>query len=144
MKISKLLPALLVATMIIMSGCYNDEPKPLVALPENADQEHERNSASVRLASGFMGSTSGFAVLAATTITNDGASIISTNVGVIPGTAITGFQPSPINAIEGPGTVTAGLGKVGGTIHAGGSFLPGAWSQRYQGEEHKHNRPHRN
>lgn len=126
MKISKLLPALLLATMMTMSGCYNDEPQPLVTLPENADQDHGRNSASGRLSSDFMGTASGFSVLAATTITNDGLSIISTNAGVSPGTALTGFQPSPINTIEGPGTVTTGLGEVGGIIYAGGPVAAAA------------------
>jgi hypothetical protein len=67
-----------------------------------------------------LGSTSTFAVLGATTVTNDGASLITGNLGVSPGTAITGFQPIPINAIVGPGTVTGGLGIVNGTIYAGG------------------------
>lgn len=114
------------ASMMIMGGCYNDEPQPVVTLKLNADQETGRNSAVGRLSSDFLGSASGFSVLAATTITNDGFSIISTDLGVSPGTAITGFQPSPINSIEGPGTVTAGLGEVGGTIYAGGPVAAAA------------------
>jgi hypothetical protein len=136
MKISKLLPSLFMASMMIMSGCYNDEPQPLVTLPENAPQDYERNSASGRLASDLMGSASGFAVLAATTITNDGISIVSTNIGVSPGTAITGFQPAPINNIEGPGTVTAGLGEVGGTIYAGGSVAEAAHQDAVSAYDH--------
>jgi hypothetical protein len=41
-------------------------------------------------------------------------------LGVSPGTAITGFQPTPLNTIMGPGTVTPGLGIVTGTIYANG------------------------
>jgi hypothetical protein len=136
MKISKLLPALLMAFMMIMSGCYNDEPQPLVTLQENAPQDYERNSASGRIASDFMGSASGFSILAATTITNDGRSIVSTNIGVSPGTAITGFQPSPINNIEGPGTVTAGLGEVEGTIYAGGPVAAAAHQDAVSAYDH--------
>jgi hypothetical protein len=136
MKISKLIPALFMASMMIMSGCYNDEPQPLLTSPENAPQDYERNSASGRLSSDFMGSASGFSVLAATTITNDGLSIISTNVGVSPGTALTGFQPSPINHIEGPGTVTGGLGEVGGTIYAGGSVAEAAHQDAVSAYDH--------
>lgn len=44
-----------------------------------------------------------YAVLAGTTVTNTGPSVISGNVGVSPGTAVTGFPPGIVNA---------------GTIHA--------------------------
>ena len=66
------------------------------------------------------GGATTFAVLAGTTITNDGASLITGDIGVSPGSALTGFQQTPFNSISGSGTVTPGLGLVTGTIYASG------------------------
>ncbi|HZS74796.1 MAG TPA: ice-binding family protein [Candidatus Nitrosotalea sp.] len=51
-----------------------------------------------------LGTAGNFAVLGASTVTNTGNSLVTGNLGVSPGTAITGFPP----------------GKVIGTIYAGG------------------------
>jgi hypothetical protein len=56
-----------------------------------------------------LGAADSFAVLGATTVTSAGVSTISGDLGVSPGTAVTGFGP-------GIGTVT------GGSIHAGDSL----------------------
>jgi Ice-binding-like/PEP-CTERM motif len=51
-----------------------------------------------------LGTAGSYGVLAGSTVTNTGASVISGNVGVWPGSAVTGFPPGIV---------------VGGTIHAG-------------------------
>ncbi len=77
-------------------------------------------TASAASAQPSLGTAQGFAVLGASTVTNTGASILTGNAGVSPGTELTGFLPAPANTIAVPGTVTPGLGVVTRTIYAGG------------------------
>jgi type VI secretion system secreted protein VgrG len=58
----------------------------------------------------ILGSAQSYAVLGGSTVTNTGSSVLWGDLGVFPGTAITGFGP-----------VDGGPGTVNGTIHAGDS-----------------------
>jgi hypothetical protein len=107
------------AAVFLFTGCTQMDITPNGVDPRDADLMKSAFGESALLTIP-LATASNFAVLAGTTVTNDGASVITGNLGVSPGTAITGFQPVPINTIMGPGTVTAGLGVVNGTIYAGG------------------------
>jgi len=113
--------AFAIASAALLAGCANQNLGPS---PNGGLKTASLSSADLRLAKTLQLSvpvgTTNFAVLAATTVTSDGLSVITGDLGVSPGTAITGFQPIPTNSISGPGTVTAGLGVVTGTIYAGG------------------------
>jgi Ice-binding-like/PEP-CTERM motif len=52
-----------------------------------------------------LGTAGSFGVLAGSTVTNTGSSVISGNVGAWPGSAVTGFPPGIVNA---PGTIHEG------------------------------------
>jgi hypothetical protein len=60
-----------------------------------------------------LGNAAPFAVLAGSTVTNTGPSVISGDVGVSPGTAVTGFPPGQVN---------------NGSVHTGDAVAAGAQS----------------
>jgi hypothetical protein len=71
-----------------------------------------------------LGSANSFAVLGATTVTNTGSSVLSGNLGVSPGTSITGFPPGIVNngtidvnngvAIQGEADALSGFNSLNG------------------------------
>jgi Ice-binding-like len=54
-----------------------------------------------------LGSASSYAVLAATTVTSTGPTVVDGDLGLSPGTAVTGFPPGTVNGTEHPGDTAA-------------------------------------
>lgn len=110
------LAAVSVAMIALITGCNKNEWSGNNSMyPASASNKGHQ---AQLISSVPLGTAATFAVLGGETVTNAGESFITGNVGVSPGTALTGFQAN--NRIEGPGTVTYGLGVVEGTIYAGG------------------------
>jgi Ice-binding-like len=66
-----------------------------------------QSQANAQIVKVDLGSAEGFAVLAGTAITNTGSTIVNGDLGLSPGTAVTGFPP----------------GSVNGTIHVGDATI---------------------
>ena len=101
MKMKKLLTVLIVGTVVLITGCKKDKDNPIVIPVQTTVHT------SVPLAV-----TSGFAVLAGSAITNTGATVITGDLGLSPGTSIGGFPPGILNGTQHINDVTANQAKL--------------------------------
>ncbi|HNP17183.1 MAG TPA: ice-binding family protein [Fulvivirga sp.] len=92
MKTTNLLTVFSLATAMMFSGCKNDDPSPAnngIVIPIQ----------TVIQAKVIVAGVSGLAVLAGESITNTGATSITGDVGLSPGTSLDGFPPGEYTGV---------------------------------------------
>jgi hypothetical protein len=92
MKTTKLLTALSLATAMLFSGCKDDEPTPIndgIVIPIQTVVQAKVTVTGI----------SGLAVLAGESITNTGATSITGDIGLSPGTSMDGFPPGEYTGV---------------------------------------------
>jgi hypothetical protein len=107
MKTTKLISALAIATAALFGACSNtNDPSPSsnnpVVIPEQATGQ-----ASVAL-----GGTATLAVLAGSSITNTGATNVTGDIGLSPGSSIGGFPPGILNGSQHINNATSNQAKL--------------------------------
>ena len=59
----------------------------------------------------YMGAARSYAILAASAVTSTGSSVLTGNLGIFPGTSITGFPPATFSGVENVANVAASAAK---------------------------------
>jgi len=95
----------LLYTITITTGA-----KDLGGQPLAADYSWAFTTATCSLTPVNLRSAAGFAVLGGSTVTSGGSTLIAGDLGVSPGTAITGFPPGTVVGAQHPGDPTAAQG----------------------------------
>lgn len=91
MKIKKLLPVLAITALVLFAGCKKDgltnadNPIPIPVQTEVQDSVY------------ITANLSSFAILAGSEVTNTGATIVTGDIGLYPGTSVGGFPPGILN-----------------------------------------------
>lgn len=83
----------------------------ITGLKGGAVQSVTMNAVSTPAGSPAMGTARGFAVLGASAVTNTGNSVLTGNLGISPGTSITGFPPGTFTGSEHIADATAAAAK---------------------------------
>ena len=92
MIINKLLPTFAIALVFITAACKKDNPNPSTPGPLTNIPLQTTIQADIPL-----GVADNFAILAGSGITNTGATVITGDLGLSPGTSVGGFPPGILN-----------------------------------------------
>jgi hypothetical protein len=106
MKTKKLLSILAILAVILVAGCKKDEPDPDPSTPIVIPAQ-----TTVQLTVPLAGA-SNFAVIAGSAITNTGATNITGDLGVSPGSSVGGFPPGILNGMLHINDITANQAKL--------------------------------
>jgi hypothetical protein len=106
MKTKKLLSTLVVASVVFIVGCTSNDPT------TNTDNPNGISIQNTQMATVSLAGTSGFALLAGSAITNTGATNITGDMGLSPGTSIGGFPPGIIVGTQQINTILSTQGKL--------------------------------
>jgi hypothetical protein len=107
MKTTKLLTTLAILSVVSFAGCNNDDPKPANNTNPVVIPVQNTNMANVSLAG-----SSGLIVLAGSSITSTGATNITGDMGLSPGSSIGGFPPGILNGTQHINDVSSDQGKL--------------------------------
>jgi len=122
-KLLTTLAIVFIASVALFTGCNKSYQDGKFGGPGDQVSKSHQTPGGTTTSPVDLGTAASFAVLGGTTVTNAEASVITGDLGVSPGTAITGFDLVANTIVYGTspvGTVTDGLGIVNGTIYAGG------------------------
>jgi len=106
MKTKKLLTVLTLMSFVICSGCKSNDPA------TNIDNPNTIPTQNTKQARVELGGASGFAVLAGSAITSTGATSITGDMGLSPGTSVGGFPPGILVGTQQTNTVLSTQGKL--------------------------------
>jgi hypothetical protein len=94
MKITKLASALILIPAVLFSSCNDNDPSPAGSNPKTIPVQMTAQSAVT------LGSLSTLAVLAGASVTSTGATVITGDMGLSPGSSIGGFPPGILNGVQ--------------------------------------------
>ena len=94
MKMRNVFTALSMAAVILMVSCKDDEPTPAGTNPAVIPVQ------TTKMSTVSLGATSSLALLAGSGITSTGATVITGDIGLSPGSSIGGFPPGILNGTQ--------------------------------------------
>lgn len=108
MKTNKILTALTIVSAVLIGGCAKDS----TTAPASATNPVVIPSQTTTQSTVALGGASGFAVLAGSSITNTGATTVTGDLGLSPGTSVIGFPPGVLVGTQHINDPTANQAKL--------------------------------